>query len=71
MSCFEYTTVNNNTLVFVPMSSVSHIIEGDNDKDREKGKTCWIQFLNGKSIHVATPYDEVVIDLGNHFNSLR
>ena len=67
MSCLEYNTVNSNALVLIPVSTISHIIEHTSGDD--PGKTCWIQFLSGKSIHIDASYEEVASDVSNYYKS--
>ena len=71
MYCVEYTTVNSETKVLVPFINVSHVIEGNGNKNTQHGDTCWIQFLSGKSIHVSAPYKEVAEDIDNFYKSSR
>ena len=66
-----YTTVNSNTSVFVPFSSVSHIIECTEESIERHGETCWIQFHSGKSIHVKDHFDAVTADLEEYFKILN
>ena len=72
MFYMEYTTVNNNAAVLVPIINISHIIEGKQDENNSSNKneqTCWIQFMSGKSIHVTTSYDEIAKDLEDYYKS--
>ena len=71
MFCMEYRTVNNDSAVLVPISNISHIIEGKPVSTNDPySKTCWIQFESGKSIHVTTPYEEVARDMDNYYKTL-
>jgi hypothetical protein len=66
-----YTTVNSSTSVFVPFSSVSHIIECSEKSVERHGETCWIQFHSGKSIHVTESFENVTADLEEYFKVLN
>ena len=68
MNCLEYTTVNNSASVYIPVVNISHLIE-HNDNNEQDGRTCWIQFLSGKSVHVTTSYEEVSRDMDNFYKS--
>ena len=66
-----YETVNSSTDVFVPFSSVSHVIECTEDSAERHGETCWIQFHSGKSIHVKSTFEDVTADLEEYFKILK
>ena len=72
MFCMEYRTVNNDSAVLIPISNISHIIEGNVDATSSEpfAKTCWIQFESGKSIHVTTSYEEVAKDMDSYYKTL-
>ena len=71
MFCMEYRTVNNDSAVLIPISNISHIIEGKPDATNDPySKTCWIQFESGKSIHVTTSYEEVAKDMDSYYKTL-
>ena len=71
MFCMEYRTVNNDSAVLIPISNISHIIEGKPDNVSDQySKTCWIQFESGKSIHVTTSYEEVAKDMDSYYKTI-
>ena len=51
-------TFNNKQNVLIPLASISHIIE--NSSTPGQGRTTWIHFQNGKSIHIMKQYEDVV-----------
>lgn len=63
-----YTTVNNETLVFVPLNSVSHVIQSKGES-AEHGQTSWIHFHNGKCIHVVESFNEVSTDMKDYLEN--
>lgn len=65
------TTCNNNKNVFIPLSSVSHIIENTAIHENESQSTTWIHFHNGKSIHIETEYEDVKDDILRYISYIR
>lgn len=71
MTIIESTTVNNNKNVFIPISSVSHIIENVDNNDKESKNTTWLHMHNGKSLHINEEYTTIAEDIELYLNATR
>jgi len=71
MQIIESTTVNNNKHVFIPISSISHIIENIDNRDNTTKNTTWIHMHNGKSLHINTEFADVSEDIELYLNATR
>ena len=64
MAVFSYKTFNSGVNVSVAFDHVVNILA-----DKKTGT--WIWFVNGKSIHVTAPYNDVDSDLKSFYKSDR
>ena len=71
MNIIESTTVNNNKNVFIPISSISHIIENIDDTDNTPRNTTWLHMHNGKSLHINAEFNDISEDIEHYLNSTR
>ena len=71
MNIIESTTVNNNKNVFIPISSISHIIENIDNNDNATRNTTWLHMHNGKSLHINAEFIDVSEDIEVYLNANR